>query len=40
MYDYLSKDFTVAEISHAAHQLNSNAAPGPDGLNAKFYQAH
>jgi hypothetical protein len=40
MHNYLNKDFTAAEISHAVHQLKSNVAPGPDGLNAKFYQAH
>jgi hypothetical protein len=40
MHEYLNKDFTAAEVSHAAHQLNSNVVHGPDGLNAKFYQAH
>ncbi|MCI73635.1 hypothetical protein A2U01_0094899, partial [Trifolium medium] len=40
MLDYLSEDFTAAEVSFATHQLKSNAAPGPDGLNAKFYQAY
>jgi hypothetical protein len=40
MYDYLNKDFSAAEISHAAHQLSNNVAPSPDGLNARFYQAH
>ncbi|MCH85841.1 hypothetical protein A2U01_0006693, partial [Trifolium medium] len=40
MQDYLSEDFTAAEVSFATHQLKSNAAPGPDGLNAKFYQAY
>ncbi|KAK2415590.1 hypothetical protein QL285_038058 [Trifolium repens] len=40
MFEYLNKDFTAAEVSFATHQLKSNAAPGPDGLNAKFYQAH
>jgi hypothetical protein len=40
MYDYLNKDFTAAEVSYATHQLKSDAAPGPDGLNAKIFQAH
>jgi hypothetical protein len=40
MQAYLSQDFTAAEISYATHQLKSNAAPGPDGLNAKFYQTY
>jgi hypothetical protein len=40
MQDYLSQDFTAAEISYAVHQLRSNAAPGPDGLNAKFFQTY
>jgi hypothetical protein len=35
---YLSQQFTAVEVSLAIHQLKSNAAPGPDGLNAKFYQ--
>jgi hypothetical protein len=40
MQAYLSQDFTAAEVSYATHQLKSNAAPGPDGLNAKFYQTY
>jgi hypothetical protein len=38
MESYLSQDFTQAEVAYATHQLKSNAAPGPDGLNANFYQ--
>jgi hypothetical protein len=40
MYDYLNQDFTSAKVSYATHQLKSNAAPGPDGLNAHFYQTY
>ncbi|KAK2354861.1 hypothetical protein QL285_092328 [Trifolium repens] len=40
MKDYLDQQFTAAEVSYAAHQLKGNAAPGPDGLNASFYQAY
>ncbi|MCI68638.1 hypothetical protein A2U01_0089899, partial [Trifolium medium] len=40
MYDYLNSEFTAAEVSLATHQLKGNAAPGPDGLNASFYQAY
>jgi hypothetical protein len=40
MQAYLSQEFTAAEVSYAAHQLKSNATPGPDGLNANFYQTY
>ncbi|MCH84377.1 hypothetical protein A2U01_0005209, partial [Trifolium medium] len=40
MYDNLNSEFTAAEVSFATHQLKGNAAPGPDGLNASFYQAY
>jgi hypothetical protein len=40
MFNYLNQEFTAAEVSLATHQLKSNAAPGPDGLNAKFYQEY
>jgi exonuclease III len=39
MGEYLGQDFTTAEVYFAAHQLKGNAAPGPDGLNANFYQS-
>jgi hypothetical protein len=37
---YLNQDFIAAEVSYATHQLKSNAAPGPDGLNANFFQIY
>jgi hypothetical protein len=40
MHDYLSQEFSLAEVSYATHQLKSNSAPGPDGLNALFYQTY
>jgi hypothetical protein len=40
MQAYLSQVFTAAEISYVVYQLKSNAAPGPDGLNAKFFQTY
>jgi hypothetical protein len=40
MKDYLSQEFTAAEVSYATHQIKGNAAPGPDGLNANFYHAY
>jgi hypothetical protein len=40
MKEYLSQNFTAAEVSFATHQLKGNAAPGPDGLNANFYQSY
>jgi hypothetical protein len=40
MKDYLSQDFTAAEVSFATLQLKGNAASGPDGLNASFYQTY
>jgi hypothetical protein len=40
MRDYLNQEFTAAEVSYATHQLKGNAAPGPDGLNANFFQTY
>jgi hypothetical protein len=40
MKDYLNQEFTAAEVSYATHQLKGNAAPGPDGLNANFFQTY
>jgi hypothetical protein len=38
MKDYLQIDYTEAEVHKAMKQMKSNAAPGPDGLTALFYQ--
>jgi hypothetical protein len=40
MKEYLNQEFTAAEVSYATHQLKGNAAPGPDGLNANFFQTY
>lgn len=40
MHSYLSEDFTVTEVGVAMKQMKSNAAPGPDGLPAIFYQTY
>jgi hypothetical protein len=40
MYDHLNQDFSSTEVYQAVHQLKGNAAPGPDGLSAKFFQSY
>jgi hypothetical protein len=37
MIDHLSKEFTAEEVFATIKDLKSLAAPGPDGLPAKFY---
>ena len=38
MQDMLSRDFTANEIKEAVFQMGPTKAPGPDGMNALFYQ--
>jgi hypothetical protein len=40
MYNYLNQDFSAAEVQQSVFQLNSNSAPGPDGLSANFFQSY
>jgi ribonuclease HI len=40
LQDHLNQNFTAEEVAQAVHQLNSNSAPGPDGLSAKFFQTY
>jgi hypothetical protein len=40
MHDHLSKDFTAEEILNVIKDMKSLAAPGPDGLLAKFYHTY
>jgi hypothetical protein len=40
MYDHLNQEFIESEVYQAVHQLKGNAAPGPDGLSAKFFQSY
>jgi len=39
-YNYLQKDFSDDEVFEAINQMKSNAAPGPDGMPALFYQSY
>jgi hypothetical protein len=36
----LNQDFNASEVHQAVFQLNSNSAPGPDGLSANFFQSY
>ena len=38
MQDMLSRDFTADEIKETVFQMGPIKAPGPDGMNALFYQ--
>ena len=38
MQQILSSDFTTDEIKTAVFQMGPTKAPGPDGMNAPFYQ--
>jgi hypothetical protein len=34
----LIKPFSEAKIKNALEEMNSNSAPGPDGISAAFYK--
>ena len=38
MQDMLSRDFIADEIKEVVFQMGPTKAPGPDGINALFYQ--
>ena len=38
MYDTLSSEFSVEEVKMVLFQMGPAKAPGPDGMNALFYQ--
>jgi hypothetical protein len=40
MYDHFNQDFTKEEVHQAIRDIKSLAAPGPDGLPAKFYHTY
>ncbi|GAU51221.1 hypothetical protein TSUD_412270 [Trifolium subterraneum] len=40
MHDFLKKDFTTEEVFLAIKDMKSLAAPGPDGLPARFYHTY
>jgi exonuclease III len=40
MHAYLSKDYTADEVFNAIKDMKSLAAPGPDGLPARFYHTY
>ena len=39
-HEFLSQEFSDIEVFEAIKQMKSIAAPGPDGLNALFYQSY
>ncbi|MCI36603.1 ribonuclease H protein [Trifolium medium] len=40
MHDYLNMEFTAEEVFTSIKDMKSLAAPGPDGLPAKFYHTY
>jgi hypothetical protein len=40
MYDYLDSDFTKDEVFTTIKDMKGLAAPGPDGLPARFYHSY
>ena len=38
MYDTLSSEFNAEEVKMVLFQMGPTKAPGPDGMNALFYQ--
>lgn len=40
MNSMLRKDFTQEEVRTAMFQMSPSKAPGPDGMNANFFQKH
>jgi hypothetical protein len=40
MYDHLDRDFTKEEVITAVSDMKGLAAPGPDGLPARFYHTY
>jgi hypothetical protein len=40
MYEHLDKDFTAEEVLYAITDMKGLAAPGPDGLPARFYHTY
>ena len=38
MQEFLSSEFTAEEVKVVLFQMGPTKAPGPDGMNALFYQ--